>query len=300
MEVVLAIVAGVLLVLFGTRGALVAGAPSFFSGLLLQPSPDGSVCRPASPKTEAVSAQERKSLRLAARRTWRFFEVFVSEEDHYLPPDNFQEDPEPRVAHRTSPTNMGLCLLTALAAHDFGWIGIVEAAERIERTLHSMDRLEKFRGHFFNWYDTRTLQPLIPEYVSSVDSGNLAGHLLALMNGLHDLETAPVGENFTINLAVCRVRTSVRPVGAALTAAGPDGVRRPSPTQVIEHEAPPVTPGCPGLRPRSDHHQALLHPSSLGAASSLEAAHRSFRRPWAGTPHPGASPPRRCAQSCWP
>jgi cyclic beta-1,2-glucan glucanotransferase len=198
--VVLAIVAGVLLVLFGTRGALVAGAPFVFLWLAAPAVARWVSLPPASPKTEAVSAQERKSLRLTARRTWRFFEVFVSEEDHYLPPDNFQEDPEPTVAHRTSPTNMGLCLLTALAAHDFGWIGIVEAAERIERTLHSMDRLEKFRGHFFNWYDTRTLQPLIPEYVSSVDSGNLAGHLLALMNGLRDLETAPVGENFYAGL----------------------------------------------------------------------------------------------------
>lgn len=194
--VALAIIAGALLVLFGARGALAAGVPFIFLWLAAPAVARWVSLPPAAPKTETVSAEERESLRLTARRTWRFFEAFVSEEDHYLPPDNFQEDPRPRVAHRTSPTNMGLCLLTVLAAHDFGWIGIAETAERIERTLHSMDRLEKFRGHFLNWYDTRTCQPLIPQYVSSVDSGNLAGHLLALINGLRDLENAPVGQNF--------------------------------------------------------------------------------------------------------
>jgi cyclic beta-1,2-glucan glucanotransferase len=198
--VVLAIVAGALLVLFGTRVALAAGAPFLFLWLAAPAVARWISLPPAAPKTDTVSAQERESLRLTARRTWRFFETFVSEEDHYLPPDNFQEDPQPRVAHRTSPTNMGLCLLTALAAHDFGWIGIAETAQRIERTLRSMDRLEKFRGHFLNWYDTRTLEPLIPQYVSSVDSGNLAGHLLALINGLRDLENAPVGGNLYAGL----------------------------------------------------------------------------------------------------
>ncbi len=123
---------------------------------------------------------DRRELRLIARRTWRFFETFVGDEDNWLPPDNFQEDPAPVIAHRTSPTNTGLLLLSTVAAHDFGYVGTHELIERIELTLATMERLERFQGHFFNWYDTRTLAPLMPQYVSTVDSGNLAGHLLAL------------------------------------------------------------------------------------------------------------------------
>ncbi|HXC54133.1 MAG TPA: glucoamylase family protein, partial [Rhizomicrobium sp.] len=135
----------------------------------------------------AMAPSEAKALRLAARRTWRFFESFVGAEDNWLPPDNFQEDPAPVVAHRTSPTNIGLYLLTVLAARDFGWIGTLDALERLEATFETLARLERFRGHFYNWYDTRDLRPLEPKYVSSVDSGNLAGHLIALANGLREL-----------------------------------------------------------------------------------------------------------------
>ena len=111
----------------------------------------------------------------------------MSPEDHALPPDNFQEDPKPVVAHRTSPTNIGLYLLSTLVARDLGWLGTLEASERLEATLATMSGLELFRGHFYNWYDTRTLHPLDPKYVSSVDSGNLAGHLVVLSNGCREL-----------------------------------------------------------------------------------------------------------------
>src|SRR6266446_6779789 len=124
--------------------------------------------------------------RIIARRTWRFFETFVGDEDHWLPPDNFQEDPLV-VAHRTSPTNIGLLLLSTLAAYDFGYVGLVELLERIEFTFASMEKLQKFRGHFFNWHDTRSLQPLWPHYVSVVDSGNLAGHLIVLKQACLEL-----------------------------------------------------------------------------------------------------------------
>ena len=134
-----------------------------------------------------VSPADARTLRLIARRTWRFFETFVSPEDHALPPDNFQEDPKPVVAHRTSPTNIGLYLLSTLVARDLGWLGTLEASERLEATLASMNGLELFRGHFYNWYDTVTLHPLDPKYVSSVDSGNLAGHLVVLSNGCREL-----------------------------------------------------------------------------------------------------------------
>ncbi len=123
---------------------------------------------------------EASALRLTARRTWRFFETFVTEADNMLPPDNFQEEPAPVVAHRTSPTNLGLLLLSTAAAREFGWIGTTEAVERLEATLATMERLQRFRGHFFNWYDTSDLRALEPRYVSTVDSGNLAGHLIAL------------------------------------------------------------------------------------------------------------------------
>jgi len=133
-----------------------------------------------------VSPTDARALRLIARRTWRFFETFVSPEDHALPPDNFQEDPKPVVAHRTSPTNIGLYLLSTLAARDLGWLGTRDASERLEATLATMSRLDLCHGHFFNWYDTRKLQPLDPKYVSSVDSGNLAGHLVVLANGCRE------------------------------------------------------------------------------------------------------------------
>ena len=143
-------------------------------------------------RSKPVSAADAHALRLIARRTWRFFETFVTAEDHMLPPDNFQEDPKPVVAHRTSPTNLGLYLLSVVAARDFGWLGTLETVERLDATLGTMNGLERFRGHFYNWYDTRDLRPLEPKYVSSVDSGNLAGHLIALGNACREMIGRPV------------------------------------------------------------------------------------------------------------
>jgi cyclic beta-1,2-glucan synthetase len=142
----------------------------------------------------AVSESDTRALRLVARRTWRYFETFVTVADHMLPPDNFQEDPRPALAHRTSPTNMGLYLLSAVSARDFGWIGTTETVERLEATLATMGSLERFRGHLYNWYDTGDQRPLEPRYVSTVDSGNLAGHLIAVANACRewiDRPTAP-------------------------------------------------------------------------------------------------------------
>src|SRR5216684_499869 len=133
-----------------------------------------------------VSAADARALRLVARRTWRFFETFVTATDNMLPPDNFQEDPKPTVAHRTSPTNLGVYLLSAVSARDFGWAGTTETVDRLEATLATMGDLQRFRGHFYNWYDTQNLRPLDPQYVSSVDSGNLAGHLIAFANACRE------------------------------------------------------------------------------------------------------------------
>jgi len=138
-----------------------------------------------------VSAADRRELRLVARRTWRYFETFVTAEDNMLPPDNFQEDPHPVVAHRTSPTNLGLYLISIVSARDFGWLGTLEAAERLQATLTTMDGLQRHRGHFYNWYDTSDLRPLEPRYVSSVDSGNLAAHLIVLANACAEWRREP-------------------------------------------------------------------------------------------------------------
>jgi len=120
-----------------------------------------------------VAPADALALRLVARRTWSFFEQFVTAEDNMLPPDNFQEDPRPVIAHRTSPTNLGLYLLSVVAAHDLGWLGTLEALERLEATFGSMKKLERYRGHYYNWYDTTDLRALDPRYISSVDSGIL-------------------------------------------------------------------------------------------------------------------------------
>ncbi len=138
-----------------------------------------------------ATLHDRKILRMTARRTWRFFETFVTAADSMLPPDNFQEDPAPVVAHRTSPTNIGLYLLSTISAHDFGWVGLEDTVARLETTLATMTRMQRFRGHFYNWYDTTDLRPLDPRYVSTVDSGNLAGHLIAMAGACRDWRNGP-------------------------------------------------------------------------------------------------------------
>jgi cyclic beta-1,2-glucan synthetase len=138
--------------------------------------------------------EDRKLLHDVARKTWRYFEDFMGAEDHALPADNFQETPTPRVAHRTSPTNIGMGLLAGLAAHDFGFIDTDELLQRTGAALSTMEGLERFEGHLLNWYDTSSLAPLPPRYVSAVDSGNLAGALLTVAEGLRGLARQPESE----------------------------------------------------------------------------------------------------------
>jgi len=136
---------------------------------------------------EAVSVELRK----IARRTWRYFETFVTLEQNYLPPDNFQEKPDPIIAKRTSPTNIGVYLLSTISARNFGWLSFTDTIERIEQTVSTIEKAEKFRGHLFNWYHTDTLKPLGQRYISSVDSGNLAGHLIAISSACRIWAEAP-------------------------------------------------------------------------------------------------------------
>jgi cyclic beta-1,2-glucan synthetase len=188
---VLAVAAGALVAMI-RPGSLAVAAP-FIVLWGLSPFVARLVSQPRRvDATRRLLPDDVRILRATARRTWRFFEAFVGADDHFLPPDNFQEDPQPVLAHRTSPTNIGLSLLATVAARDLGWLGTLEMVDRLEATLETMGALERFRGHFYNWYDTGTLRPLEPRYVSTVDSGNLAGHLLALGNACRTAVDRPL------------------------------------------------------------------------------------------------------------
>src|SRR5262249_29510669 len=129
----------------------------------------------------------RRYVRRAALRCWSFFDDFVTPMHHHLIPDNYQEDREPPLANRTSPTNIGLQLLADVAASDFGYLTPDRVLDRVERVVGTLETLPRYRGHFYNWYDTVRLQPLKPEYISTVDSGNLAAHLLTVRQALVDI-----------------------------------------------------------------------------------------------------------------
>jgi cellobiose phosphorylase len=139
---------------------------------------------PRTRRDVSLSQEQTIFLRKLARRTWSFFEKFVSAEDHWLPPDNYQENPVPTIGHRTSPTNMGLALLANLSAYDFGYLSASQLLQRTGKAFDTMRALERHCGHFYNWYETQTLKPLSPLYVSTVDSGNLIAHVLTLESGL--------------------------------------------------------------------------------------------------------------------
>lgn len=144
------------------------------------------VSLPLQYKRETLSLTEQQAARHWARKIWAFFEEFVCEEDHWLPPDNVQIDPANGVAHRTSPTNIGLALLANLAARDFGYLPLSKMQDRIKCTLQILEELDHWKGHLYNWYDTQSLAPLEPRYVSTVDSGNFVLYLLTLKAGLSE------------------------------------------------------------------------------------------------------------------
>jgi len=210
-------VCGGFAVAFADHGSWLIAAP-VVGAWALSPAVAWWVSGSPRPDQTSLSDAESESLRLTARRTWHFFETFVTAEDHMLPPDNFQETPRPVVAHRTSPTNLGLYLLSVLAARDFGWLGINSTVDRLEATLGTMIRLERFRGHFFNWYDTRDLHPLEPKYISSVDSGNLAGHLIVLRSACREMIATSVIGPESLN----GIMDSVKLALAALDALSGD------------------------------------------------------------------------------
>ena len=172
------------------RGIPVALAP--LALWFISPLAAWWLSQPRTRLSPQLSGSQLEFLNRLSRKTWEFFEKFVGPEDNWLPPDNYQERPVVRLSHRTSPTNMGLALLANLAAFDFGYITLERLVERTTNALNTMEKLERYSGHFYNWYDTQTLQPLVPLYVSTVDSGNLAAHLLTLRQGLMSLPGNPM------------------------------------------------------------------------------------------------------------
>jgi len=173
------------------------------------------VSRPCLDCAEVIVPDaDRQVLEGIARDTWRFFERCIGPADNHLPPDNLQTLPQDMVAHRTSPTNIGLYLLSAACARQFGWIGTQDLLARLEATLATLASMERYRGHFLNWYDTSTRAPLLPMYVSTVDSGNLSGHLLAVAQACRRLaETADDDGAMRGAIAMSRERLLVTHAG---------------------------------------------------------------------------------------
>jgi cyclic beta-1,2-glucan synthetase len=168
---------------------------------------------PLAEKRAEFSGEQIQSLRKLARKTWNFFETFVAEQEHWLPPDNFQEYPRAVIASRTSPTNIGLAMICTLSAYDFGYLSRGKMTEQLARTLETVEKLERYNGHFYNWYDTRTLKPMPPLYLSTVDNGNLAGLLLTLHSGLLELtdemwDAKKIHDGLRDTLAVLREQIS--------------------------------------------------------------------------------------------
>lgn len=190
-SVTIVVVCAATLVLLFNPASIAVAAPFLLLWLLSPVIAHILSLPPRLDPAESLLPDDALQLRQVARRTWRFFTTFVTEQENYLPPDNFQEDPAPVIAHRSSPTNFGLYLLSVLAAHDFGWLGLIDTIDRLEATLNTLNKMSRLHGHFYNWYDTQTLHPLEPRYVSTVDSGNLAGHLLVLIQGCKELTQHP-------------------------------------------------------------------------------------------------------------
>ncbi len=179
--------------------------------------------RATAPRRSALHDSERVAFRRMARKTWRFFEQFAGPEDNWLPPDHHQEAPTARIAHRTSPTNVAMGLLGSLAAYDLGYMHRDDLAARIGRTFDTLDRMTKYAGHLLNWYDTSTLAPLAPRYVSTVDSGNLAGALLALAAGLREIASKPLDAG---RLCAGGADTALLLQESLAALASPDGAHR--------------------------------------------------------------------------
>jgi cyclic beta-1,2-glucan synthetase len=255
--------------------ALVAAAP-LVTIWFVAPEIARWVSIPRRSRAEELQFSERLKLRLLARRTWRFFNVFVGPNDQWLPIDNYQEAPREQTAHRTSPTNIGLMLVATLSAYDFGYIGASELSLRVRRAFDSITRLSHYQGHLLNWYDTKNLQPLLPRYVSTVDSGNFAGCLLALKQGCAEVALAPVIRAQSWN----GLDDSVDLLEEVVASHGPASVK--SLRSVIERVRVAVRHGrhnprdaYPTLRMLSDETSVELHRDLLGILETGAPRHEA-------------------------
>lgn len=182
-------------VLLFVRPDSIGVASIFLLPWLANPLIEYWLSRESSRSKVILEKDDIQDYRRYARRTWHFFEMFVGTETNWLAPDNFQEDPKPVIAYRTSPTNIGLQILSVISAHDFGYIGRVDFVETIEKLFNTLFKLERKEGHFFNWYDIQSLKPLLPMYISTVDSGNLAAHILVLKQACLEFLKSPYSQN---------------------------------------------------------------------------------------------------------
>ncbi|MDD3706448.1 MAG: glycosyl transferase, partial [Clostridiaceae bacterium] len=157
------------------------------------------ISEPGEENKKELSQPEIAELRILARKTWSFFEDFVGALDNYLPPDNYQENPPNGIAHRTSPTNIGLLLTSIISARDLGYISTWEMLERLDNTITTIEKLKKWKGHLYNWYDTITLEVLRPSYISTVDSGNFIAYLMTLRQGLIEYRNKPSTDRNTVH-----------------------------------------------------------------------------------------------------
>jgi cyclic beta-1,2-glucan synthetase len=187
---VLSILVGIAIFIFHP-GVLWVATP-VLAAWLIAPQIATVISRPVIHASPPLTEAQRRKVRRLARRTWAFFEQFAGPNDHWLPPDHFQESPRGSVEHYTTPTNIGLLLVSTLSAFDLGYMGLPELAVRLRSTLESMAKLEHYRGHLMNWYDSEMMAALPPRYISTVDSGNLAACLITLKQGCLALADAPL------------------------------------------------------------------------------------------------------------
>ncbi|NSW91494.1 MAG: glycosyl transferase [Firmicutes bacterium] len=159
------------------------------------------ISQPYVKKVEKPGPEDIQLLRKIARRTWGYFEDLVTEKDNFLPPDNYQEEPYKGIAHRTSPTNIGLMMASIISAKDLGYIGFLEMGMWLDKVVTTIEKMEKWEGHLYNWYNTNTLKVLRPAYVSTVDSGNFVGYLMVVRQAIEDiLNSSPVDINMALGL----------------------------------------------------------------------------------------------------
>ncbi|KIG12891.1 Cyclic beta-1,2-glucan synthase [Enhygromyxa salina] len=223
--------------LVAVRPEALAGASPLLLAWFIAPPLAIWTARSARRRVEPPAQVDRAHLRRLARRTWAYFETVIGPDDHWLPPDNLQEQPIHELAHRTSPTNIGMALLATLAARDLGYIDLLELVFRLGNTIETLARLPRHRGHVLNWIDTSTLEPLEPRYISTVDSGNLAAALIVLEQTCRELaESArPVSGRFA------GLADSLDVLAEALTHWGADADRAGRHVQLMRGHVEAVT-----------------------------------------------------------